>query len=164
MIDNDIKIDNISRNFKFRVNGILMHNDEVLVVKMENNPFYCLPGGHVKFGEDTKSAVIREIKEETGYDSQINKLVAIIENFFVRNNGKKVHELSFYYSLNIDDKEIINDKEYEIIDEEINHHFKWIPLEELENIDFRPQELKEKIRNKDIEFQHIIINEKNLEI
>ena len=156
-MDSDVKINNSSESFKFRVNGILMHNDEVLVVKMENNSFYCLPGGHVKLGEDTKSAVIREIKEETGYDSQINKLVAITENFFVRSNGKKVHELSFYYLLNINDKEIINDKEYEIIDEEIKHHFKWTQLNELKNIDFKPQELKEKISNKNMEFQHFII-------
>lgn len=157
MVDSDVKINNSSESFKFRVNGILMHNDEVLVVKMENNSFYCLPGGHVKLGEDTKSAVIREIKEETGYDSQIDKLVATTENFFTRSNGKKVHELSFYYLLNINDKEIINDKEYEIIDEEIKHHFKWTQLNELKNIDFKPQELKEKISNKNMEFQHFII-------
>ena len=95
MEDNDIKIDNLSWNFKFRVNGILMHNDEVLVVKMDNNPFYCLPGGHVKLGEDSKSAVIREIKEETGYDSHINKLVTTTENFFVRKNGKKYMNWDF---------------------------------------------------------------------
>ena len=50
MEDNDIKIDNGTGNFKFRVNGILMHDNEVLVVKMQNNPFYCLPGGHVQVG------------------------------------------------------------------------------------------------------------------
>ena len=64
MENNDIKIDNLYGNFKFRVNGILMHDDEILVVKMKDDSFYCLPGGHVKLGEDSKSAVIREIKEE----------------------------------------------------------------------------------------------------
>lgn len=160
MKDNDIKIDNYSGNFKFRVNGILMHNDEVLVVKMENNPFYCLPGGHVQMGEDSENAVIREIKEETGYDTHINKLISTTENFFVRKNGKKIHELGFYYLLNLDDKEKIKNKEYEMKEdneENINLHFKWIPIKELENINFRPQELKDKIGNKDIDFQHLII-------
>ena len=61
-----------------------MHDNEVLVVKMQNNPFYCLPGGHVKLGEDTQNAVIREIKEETGYNSHINKLITTTENFMER--------------------------------------------------------------------------------
>lgn len=160
MEDNDIKIDKLSGNFKFRVNGILMHNDEVLVAKIDNNPFYCLPGGHVKIGEDSKSAVIREIKEETGYDSHINKLVATTENFFVRKNGKKIHELGFYYLLNLDNKEVVNNKEYETIEEnqeKTNLYFKWIPISELKDVDFKPQELKEKIENKDMDFQHLII-------
>lgn len=160
MNENDIKIDNFSGNFKFRVNGILTHNDEVLVVKMENNPFYCLPGGHVQMGEDSEKAVIREIKEETGYNAHINKLVTTTENFFTRKNGKKIHELGFYYLLNLDDKESINNKEYDMIEDNednISLHFKWIPIDELKNINFRPQELKEKIENKDIDFQHLII-------
>lgn len=160
MEDNDIKIDNLSGNFKFRVNGILMHDDEILVVKMDNNPFYCLPGGHVKLGEDSKSAVIREIKEETGYDSHINKLVTTTENFFVRKNGKKIHELGFYYLLHLDDKEEVDNKEYETTEEneeKINLHFKWVPINELKNIDFKPQEVKEKLENGNIDFQHLII-------
>ena len=160
MENNDIKIDNLYGIFKFRVNGILMHDDKILVVKMDNNPFYCLPGGHVKLGEDSKSAVVREIKEETGYDSHINKLVTTTENFFVRKNGKIIHEIGFYYLLNLDDKEDINHKEYDTIEEseeKINLHFKWIPINELKDVDFKPQELKEKIENKDINFQHLII-------
>lgn len=160
MENNDIKIDNLTENFKFRVNGILMHNDEVLVVKMDNNPFYCLPGGHVKIGEDSKSAVIREIKEETGYNSHVNKLITTTENFFVRKSGKKIHELGFYYLLNLDEKEEINKKEYEATEEneeKINLHFKWIPIDELKDVEFKPQELKEKLEKKDINFQHLII-------
>jgi len=88
MENNDIKIDNITENFKFRVNGVLVHDNEVLVVKIQKNPFYCLPGGHVKLGEDTQNAVIREIKEETGYNSHINKLITITENFLEKKENK----------------------------------------------------------------------------
>lgn len=160
MENNDIKIDNLYGNFKFRVNGILMHDAEILVVKMKNNSFYCLPGGHVKLGEDSKSAVIREIKEETGYDSHINKLIATTENFFVRKNGKKIHELGFYYLLNLDDKENINNEEYETTEEseeKVDLHFKWVSINELKNIEFKPQELKEKLENGNVDFQHLII-------
>lgn len=65
MENKDIKINNSFERFKFRVNGILIHNNKILLVKIHKNTFYCLPGGHVKLGEDTESAIIREIKEET---------------------------------------------------------------------------------------------------
>ncbi len=41
--------------------------------------------------------------------------------------------------------------------EENTLHFKWIPINELKNIDFKPIELKEKIENKDNNFEHLII-------
>lgn len=160
MNNNDIKIDNIYENFKFRVNGILIEDDKILIVKIKENSFYCLPGGHVKIGEDTKNAIIREFKEETGYNTNIDRLINISENFFTRDNGKKIHELSFYYLLNLKDKEIIKFNEYDVIeedDENIRLHFRWIPIKELENIEFRPQNIKQKIEEGNMDFSHIII-------
>ena len=49
----DIKIDTLTDRFKFRVCGILKHNNKYLGVKIQNNTFYCLPGGHAEIGEDT---------------------------------------------------------------------------------------------------------------
>ena len=160
MEENDIKIENLYGNVKFRVNGVLICNNEILVVKMSQNNFYCLPGGHVKIAESSREAMLRENKEETGYNAHIEKLIAITENFFTRKNGKKIHELGFYYLLKLDDKENITKKEYETQEEneeKINLHFKWDSIEELKNIDFKPTQLKEKLLNKNFEFEHFII-------
>ena len=91
----DIKIDTNEGKFKFRVCGILKHNDKYLTVKMNSNNFYCLPGGHVELGEDTQTAVLREMHEELGYEIVIKKLVAINENFFLAEDGFKLHEIGF---------------------------------------------------------------------
>ncbi len=53
------------------VDGIVMQNNKILLLKRKKDPFsgkYVLPGGHVEFGETTRNAIVREIKEETGYD------------------------------------------------------------------------------------------------
>ena len=50
----DIKIDSNEGKFKFRVCGILKHQNKYLIVKINNNKFYCLPGGHVELDEDTE--------------------------------------------------------------------------------------------------------------
>lgn len=157
MEDHDIKINKAFGKFKFRVNGILIHNDKILLVKIHKNPFYCLPGGHVKLGEDTESAIIREFKEETGYDVKINKLIYIIENFFVRNNGEKIQELGFYYLIDLENEKDLNYNEYRTMDGDIELQLKWFSMDELKNIEFRPKELKEKIQNKNMNLEHLII-------
>lgn len=160
MKNNDIKIDNEYGKFKFRVNGIVTHNNDVLLVKMQNNSFYCLPGGHVKIGEDSQNAVIREIKEETGYDTQISELVSLTENFFNRKNGTRIHELGFYYLLNLEQNEKIIETKYETVEDNednVKLQLEWIPISELDKIEFRPYELKQKIQNMDSKLKHIII-------
>ena len=160
METDDVKINNLYGNFKFRVNGILIQNNEILVVKINPNSFYCLPGGHVKIGEDSQNAIIREMKEETGYDTHIIKLISVTENFFIRKNNKKIHELGFYYLLKLNSENEIKEKEYDMLEEneeENTLHFKWIPINKLKNIDFKPIEVKEKIENRDNNFEHLII-------
>lgn len=36
-----------------------------------------LPGGKLEFGEDPAATVVREIKEETGYDVKVNRMIPI---------------------------------------------------------------------------------------
>ena len=61
----DIKFITDTHKFKYRVNGVIIHNNKLLTIKMSNGKSYCLPGGHIELGEDTKTAVIREMLEET---------------------------------------------------------------------------------------------------
>ena len=56
---------------------IFNENDEVLVQHglTPENDFYRLPGGEVKFREKLEDCVIREIKEETGLDVKVLRLL-----------------------------------------------------------------------------------------
>ena len=70
----DIKLSVDDVKFKYRVSGILIVDNKVLTVKIANNDFYCLPGGHVELFENTKDAILREYKEETGILSPNSKV------------------------------------------------------------------------------------------
>ena len=157
----DIEMENDFANFKLRANGILVKNNKILCVQMKKNGFYCLPGGHIEIGEDSKNAVIREIKEETGINTKVVRLISITENFFTRKNGKKIHEISFYYILEPENEISIKKDEYDIVEidkgEKMEHHFKWIDRANIDKEDFRPREIKEKIKNGSYEFEQIII-------
>lgn len=59
--------------------------------------FYRPIGGTVEYGEDSKSAVIREVKEEINEDIIEAKLLGVIENIF-RYGDEVGHEFDFIYS------------------------------------------------------------------
>ena len=151
----DISIENEEYRFKYRVSGILIKDNKLLVVKINNNKFYCLPGGHVELMENTKDAVIREFKEETGIDTSIEKLLFVTENFFL--SSKKCHEVGFYYLLNT--KQKIKTEDFKLIEddngEKVNLEFKWLDLNNLENV--KPEFLKNKLNNSELKLEHLTI-------
>ncbi len=65
---------------KLTVDGILVEENRLLLIKRKNNPFrnnWALPGGFVDYGETTENAIIREMKEETGLLTRIVKLSGV---------------------------------------------------------------------------------------
>jgi 8-oxo-dGTP pyrophosphatase MutT (NUDIX family) len=159
----DIKISTENGNFKFRVGGIIIIDNKVLGVQICDNGFYCLPGGHVELGCDTKEATLRELEEEVGCPFEIVNLKAVIENFFKSKNDKFFHEMGFYYIAKPIDVNQVRLEDYVIIehdkDEDVKLEFKWISLDEIKDIDFRPSFIKEELSKKDFSFKHIIVKE-----
>lgn len=158
-----IQVKGEEQKFKFRVSGLLVHEGKLLTVDMNDSGFLCLPGGYVELGEDSETAILREMMEEVKYFVKINKCIAVIENFFINKKGIKIHEVAFYYLLDMtnDNKEKIEDYEYIENDNGamIKHAFKWIELKEIKNVDFKPGILKDKLSNSDFSFSHIIYKE-----
>lgn len=62
------------------VGGMVVNDkDELLVVQEKFAAFtqWKLPGGYVDPGEDLWTAAVREVKEETGVDTEFDSLVAM---------------------------------------------------------------------------------------
>jgi 8-oxo-dGTP diphosphatase len=62
------------------VDAIIPYKRGIVLIKRLNDPFkgmYALPGGIVEYGESVETAVLREVKEETGLDGKIYKLVGV---------------------------------------------------------------------------------------
>lgn len=68
--------------------------DEVLFVRQRTGPFkgwWLLPGGHVKFGETLREAVVREVKEETGLLVKVSKLLGAFDVIDTQQNYHFIH-------------------------------------------------------------------------
>lgn len=157
----DIEFKNETQKFKYRVNGIIIYNNKILTIKMKNNVSYCLPGGHVELGEDTQTAILREMLEEIDTPVSIDKEIAIVENFYTDKKGLQTHELSFYYIVSPENFDKISLQNYEKIENDKGeikiHNFEWLDIESLNNFDFRPEFLKEKLMNNNYSLEHKII-------
>lgn len=66
---------------KIRVTGILVKNDTILLLDQDVNKgrSWSLPGGKVEEDESLELALKREMKEETGLDVNINRLLYICD-------------------------------------------------------------------------------------
>ncbi len=67
------------------------------------NVWYSV-GGRVQYGETLEEAVLRELKEETGFTCEVERLCAIHENFFTANDGTPYHEISGYFLVKMTDE------------------------------------------------------------
>ena len=55
-------------------------NGDILLHKRRDNSQWSLIGGGMEYGENISQTILREIKEETGYDAYIGKLIGIYSN------------------------------------------------------------------------------------
>jgi len=85
-----------------RAYGVLIHNDEVLLVQSSNPrynpPLWWLPGGGIDFGETPTEALVREFDEETGVAVHKPVLVHADADVRKRPNGERVHTVRIIYT------------------------------------------------------------------
>jgi len=63
------------------VTGILIENKKVLLAKQKitQNRIWSLPGGRVDAGEQLETAINRELFEETGLETKVEKLLYVCD-------------------------------------------------------------------------------------
>ena len=104
--------------------------------------YWTLSKGGVDEGETPEQTAIREIKEETNLDAEIDYLL-----FEFESDVFKRHE-SFFVMKNIKGKEKIGEPEISWENESNKYKLEWIELAKLSEINLLPQEIKKVIVEK----------------
>ncbi|RCW45445.1 NUDIX hydrolase [Paenibacillus prosopidis] len=132
-----------NNKFNFRVAGIAIHDNRILLHTTLKDDFWNLPGGRVEFNESTDLTILREIKEELDIEVRIEELLFVNEDFF-EYDGKKYHEICFYYLITFPlGHEIIRiDDEFYGIEDEGRLIFKWFLIDQLIELNVYPEILR----------------------
>lgn len=89
------------KNPKLTVDGIIINDDKILLIKRKNDPFkdkWALPGGYVEYGETVENAVVREIHEETNLSVEIKELLGVYSS---PDRDPRGHTVTIAFILNV---------------------------------------------------------------
>lgn len=136
--------------FNYRVCGVVVHEDRILIVKISPYEFWLLPGGRVEYLETSKEALQREILEELGVSCEIGTLRWVVEDLYPF-EGEQTHELCFYYNIAFpSDSQIVHHTVPWTVEEPAKEcesaktlTFYWLPLKELSSTSLIPSYIKD---------------------
>ena len=142
-----------NERFNVRSAAIIRYQDNYLISKRNDKDYYSILGGRINFGEDSKAAVLREIREELGWDLSDAKLVRIMENFFSYSDGTKFHEYLFVYLINVSE-EYFKKGDFSNL-ENPNMHMLWYKKEDYLKLNIKPLVIKDVLESPD--FEHLVV-------
>ena len=123
---------NGKKDWGLTVRGVVKKEDKILILrrhpKSRNKPHkYELPGGKVDPGEFFDEALIREFKEETCLDVNIESLFETVQDEFIsRRTNQPISTVQLMMNLEIIDGEVQISSEHD--------DYKWVSKEELKEL------------------------------
>ena len=128
-----------------RTVGVLIQDNKILVQRDRGGNEFALPGGHVKIGETLENGLIREYEEETGANILCKRLLWSEECFWEW-NGKRAHNIAFYYLIELCKDSVIPDyDEFVSHKDNCNVVLGWMPIDDIQNNIIYPEFLKKEI-------------------
>jgi ADP-ribose pyrophosphatase YjhB (NUDIX family) len=117
------------------VYGIVVRDDKILLSKQFGDR-YDLPGGGVELGEGLETAVVREVKEETGIVVDNPRALGAENSFFHAAHATKnsYHCVLIYYVCDYKGGELSTEgfDEYE---KQYAEQAEWIPLDKIDSLE-----------------------------
>ena len=70
----------IRRPITIGVRALIVHDDQVVLIRTHGSAAWDLPGGGVKRGETLRAAAVREAREETGCHAEVADVLGVYLN------------------------------------------------------------------------------------
>lgn len=86
---------------KVDVRGVIFREDRILLVRERLDGDWSLPGGWADIGLSAKENVVKEIREETGYEASAGRLLAVLDKKFHDHPASPFHVYKFFFRCEI---------------------------------------------------------------
>jgi 8-oxo-dGTP pyrophosphatase MutT (NUDIX family) len=152
-----IAVDFDGGRFNVRAAGVCARDGHVLLQRAAAEDFWALPGGRPEFAEDSRAALLREMREELGVEIACGRLLWVLENFFTYAE-RSFHELAFYYAMTLPAASPLLDLEQEYAGLELDNPlvFRWFPIDDLVNVRLYPRVFRTALRELPATTHHLI--------
>lgn len=121
------------RRIRIGAYGVCLRDGEVLlarfVVRAGSTAYWTLPGGGVEHGEDPFDGVVREFREETGYDVAVEGLLGVDTRLRLTEHGTSLHNLGIFYRVSVVGGELTHEVDGS------TDLAAWVPLAEVPELD-----------------------------
>lgn len=67
--------------------------ERILLIKWTHptgRKVWGFPGGHIEIGEKAREALVREVKEETGYEIEVGRLLGVYDNIVRDDSSEEI--------------------------------------------------------------------------
>jgi len=122
---------------KATVGAVVVSERGVLLERRNNEPFsdyWCIPGGHIEFGEEVEPALDREVREETGLLVTDRKVLGYYTEYFPE---LEWHAVALVFIVHVSGTETRQEEEVKELE--------WVPAQEAatRTLAFRHREILE---------------------
>ena len=125
------------QTIRLGVYGIIVHKDEVLMVKTQSGSksIYNFPGGGVDEDESLAQALIRECQEEINTVVQVKDCLYTAKSLYKHEDFPSFYMFNIYYDIEVKDKE-------EFYQKKLAEDNKWFPINDLPRDEMLPIDIE----------------------
>ncbi len=127
--------------------GIIIDNQKILLIHRikKSKEFYVLPGGKVEDNEMPIDTVIREVKEETNLNIEVDKLLWEHDEHVIDDKRNEIRKGHYFLVKSFKGKLQLGGPELKQQSKDNKYILEWVSINKLRDILMYPEEIKEMI-------------------
>ncbi|NLG84592.1 MAG: NUDIX domain-containing protein [Firmicutes bacterium] len=127
--------------FHYLARAVITHGDLVLLARQIGASHTFLPGGHIEFGEPAKTALAREIFEETGLSVEVGDFLGAVEAVWEQ-GGHLNAEVNLIFMTFIPDLDV----DTAVGSREGHLEFLWVPRKDVDSYNLLPVSMRKLVK------------------
>lgn len=137
--------------------AVCIWRNHVLLQRSFDGAFWVLPGGRLLPLEPTADALVRTLRGEIGQEIAVQRILWVME-YVAPMGGQPVHELGFYYLVDLPQDSRFRDLQRDHAGVERGHPLvlRWFPVDTLPDLPLFPEFLRTAVQHLPSSPEHIV--------